>query len=54
MSGIEGLMAILIFVSEPLLLVAGAASGYQSVDLLPTSWASCTRSRARSPSRRRW
>ena len=35
--GIEGVMAILIFVLSLVLLVAGAASGYQSVDLLPTS-----------------
>ena len=30
-------MAILIFVLSLILLIAGAASGYQSVDLLPTS-----------------
>ena len=33
--GIDGLMAILIFVLSLVLLVAGAASGYQSLDLLP-------------------
>ena len=55
MSGIDGLMAILIFVLSLILLIAGAASGYQSLDLLPTSlWAFCMRSRARSPLRRRW
>jgi hypothetical protein len=35
--GIEELMAILIFVLSLILLVAGGASGYQSLDLLPTS-----------------
>jgi hypothetical protein len=35
--GIDGLMAILIFVLSLILLIAAAASGYQSVDLLPTS-----------------
>jgi hypothetical protein len=35
--GIDGLMAILIFVLSLILLIAGAASGYQSIDLLPTS-----------------
>ena len=35
--GTAGLMAILIFVLSLILLVAGAASGYESVDLLPTS-----------------
>ena len=37
MSRIDGLMAILIFVLSLILLVAGAASGYQSLDLLPDS-----------------
>jgi hypothetical protein len=35
--GIDGLMAILIFVLSLTLLIAAIASGYQSVDLLPTS-----------------
>jgi hypothetical protein len=35
--GIDGLMSILIFVLSLILLVAAAASGYASVDLLPTS-----------------
>jgi hypothetical protein len=35
--GIEELMAILIFGLSLILLVAGVASGYQSLDLLPTS-----------------
>jgi hypothetical protein len=35
--GIDGLMAILIFVLSLILLIAAIASGYQSVDLLPTS-----------------
>jgi hypothetical protein len=35
--GIDGLMAILIFVLSLILLIAAVASGYQSVDLLPTS-----------------
>jgi hypothetical protein len=35
--GIDRVMAILIFVLSLVLLVAGAASGYQSLDLLPTS-----------------
>jgi hypothetical protein len=35
--GIDGLMSILIFVLSLLLLIAAAASGYESVDLLPTS-----------------
>jgi hypothetical protein len=35
--GIDGLMSILIFVLSLILLVAAAASGYSSVDLLPTS-----------------
>ena len=35
--GIDGLMSILIFVLSLILLIAAAASGYQSVDLLPTS-----------------
>lgn len=35
--GNAGLMAILIFVLSLILLVAGAASGYESIDLLPTS-----------------
>ena len=47
-------MAILIFVLSLVLLVAGAASGYQSLDLLPDTLGLCTRSRARSASRRRW
>jgi hypothetical protein len=34
---IDGLMSILIFVLSLILLVAAAASGYASVDLLPTS-----------------
>jgi hypothetical protein len=35
--GIEDLMAILIFVLSLILLIAGGASGYQSIDLLPTA-----------------
>jgi hypothetical protein len=35
--GIDGLMAILIFALSLILLIAGAASVYQSIDLLPTS-----------------
>jgi hypothetical protein len=35
--GIDGLMSILIFVLSLILLIAAAASGYASVDLLPTS-----------------
>ena len=35
--GVDGLMAILIFVLSLVLLIAAAASGYQSIDLLPTS-----------------
>jgi hypothetical protein len=35
--GIDGLMAILIFVLSLILLIAAVAGGYQSVDLLPTS-----------------
>jgi hypothetical protein len=35
--GIDGLMAIVIFVLSLILLIAAAASGYQSLDLLPTS-----------------
>jgi hypothetical protein len=35
--GIDGLMSILIFVLSLILLIAAAASGYESVDLLPTS-----------------
>ena len=35
--GIDGLMAILIFALSLILLIAGAASAYQSIDLLPTS-----------------
>jgi hypothetical protein len=35
--GINGLMSILIFVLSLILLIAAAASGYESVDLLPTS-----------------
>jgi hypothetical protein len=35
--GIDGLMSILIFILSLILLVAAAASGYASVDLLPTS-----------------
>jgi len=35
--GIDGLMAVLIFALSLILLVAGAASGYASLDLLPTS-----------------
>jgi hypothetical protein len=34
--GIDGLMAIVIFVLSFILLVAGAASGYTSLDLMPT------------------
>jgi hypothetical protein len=34
--GVDGLMAILIFVLSLVLLIAAAASGYQSLDLLPT------------------
>ena len=35
--GVDGLMAILIFVLSLVLLIAAGASGYQSIDLLPTS-----------------
>jgi hypothetical protein len=35
-TGIDGPMAIVVFVLSFLLLVAGAASGYSSLDLLPT------------------
>ena len=35
--GIDGLMAVLVFALSLILLVAGAASGYASLDLLPTS-----------------
>jgi hypothetical protein len=35
--GIDGAMAILIFILSVVLLVAGAASGYASLDLLPLS-----------------
>jgi hypothetical protein len=35
--GIDGLMSILIFVLSVILLIAAAAGGYASVDLLPTS-----------------
>ena len=35
--GIDGVMSILIFVLSLILLIAAAASGYASVDLLPTS-----------------
>jgi hypothetical protein len=35
--GIDGLMSILVFVLSLILLIAAAASGYASVDLLPTS-----------------
>jgi hypothetical protein len=34
--GIDGLMATLVFVLSLILLIAAAASGYQSLDLLPT------------------
>jgi hypothetical protein len=35
--GVDGLVAILIFILSLILLIAAAASGYESVDLLPTS-----------------
>jgi hypothetical protein len=35
--GVGGLVAILIFILSLILLIAGAASGYESIDLLPTS-----------------
>ena len=35
--GVDGLVAILIFILSLILLIAGAASGYESMDLLPTS-----------------
>lgn len=35
--GVDGLVAILIFILSLILLLAGAASGYESIDLLPTS-----------------
>jgi hypothetical protein len=35
--GVDGLVAILIFILSLILLIAGAASGYESVDLLPTA-----------------
>ena len=36
-AGVDGLVAILIFVLSLILLIAGVASGYESLDLLPTS-----------------
>jgi hypothetical protein len=35
--GVGGLVTILIFILSLILLIAAAASGYQSIDLLPTS-----------------
>jgi hypothetical protein len=35
--GVGGLVAILIFILSFILLIAAAASGYESIDLLPTS-----------------
>ncbi len=35
--GVDGLVAILIFILSLILLIAGVASGYESLDLLPTS-----------------
>ena len=35
--GVDDLVAILIFILSLILLIAGAASGYESIDLLPTS-----------------
>ena len=35
--GFDGLVAILIFILSLVLLIAAAASGYESIDLLPTS-----------------
>ena len=35
--GVDGLVAILIFLLSLVLLIAAAASGYESLDLLPTS-----------------
>ena len=35
--GFDGLVAILIFILSLILLIAAAASGYESIDLLPTS-----------------
>ena len=35
--GIEGLMSVLVFVLSLILLIAAAAGGYASIDLLPTS-----------------
>jgi hypothetical protein len=35
--GVSGLVTILIFILSLILLIAAAASGYQSIDLLPTS-----------------
>ncbi len=35
--GVDGLVAIVIFILSLILLIAGAASGYESIDLLPTS-----------------
>ena len=35
--GVDDLVAILIFILSLILLIAGAASGYESVDLLPTA-----------------
>jgi hypothetical protein len=35
--GVDGLVAKLIFILSLILLIAGAASGYESIDLLPTS-----------------
>ena len=46
-------MAILIFVLSLVLLVAGAASGYQSLDLLPDGLG-VLYARARSASQPRW
>ena len=36
-AGVDGLVAIVIFVLSLILLIAGVASGYESLDLLPTS-----------------
>ena len=35
--GVDGLVTILIFILSLILLIAAAASGYESIDLLPTS-----------------
>ena len=52
--GVGGLVAILIFILSLILLIAAAASGYQSVDLLPTSIGVLYALSGRSPFAPRW